>query len=177
MDGIRERKNYVLLIIFSLFLALGCSARKTVFHKPLQNTSTQYVVIEIPNFAHSEENWVPYDSVSVIPDMVAERLRIDGNFNEIKRNGEASAENALLLMGKVINYDPGCKFCEWFFGFNDHGKSSVAVRVEFIDKMSGEVIVDVEIEGKAKKPGTGRSRYIRIVDELVSIVKSVNQKG
>ncbi|MCH8029897.1 MAG: DUF4410 domain-containing protein [Candidatus Dadabacteria bacterium] len=120
---------------------------------------------------------MPYDSVSVIPDMVAERLRIDGNFNEIRRNGEASAENALLLMGKVINYDPGCKFCEWFFGFNDHGKSSVAVRVEFIDKMSGEIIVDVEIEGKAKKPGTGRSRYIRIVDELVSIVKSVNQKG
>lgn len=177
MDSIRERKYYVLLIIFSLFLVLGCSARKTVFHKPLQNTSTHYVVIEIPNFAHSDSNWVPYDSVSIIPDMVAEQLRRDDFFSQIKRSDGTSVDNALLLAGKVINYDPGCKYCEWFFGFNDNGKSSVAVRVEFIDRASGEIIADVEIEGKAKSPGTGRSRYVRIVDELVSIVKSVNRRG
>ena len=53
---------------------------------------------------------------------------------------------------------------------NDKGKSSVTVRINLIDKNTGEMIADQSIEGRAKPPGYGESRYIRVRDEIVSLV-------
>lgn len=171
--------SYFILILSTLFI-VGCSAKKTVYLKGLPEQTQRYEVVELPDFSLGDENWVPLDSASIIPTMVAEKLMVKGSFAEVRRpksSGEALGDGTLLLKGTVLNYDAGCKFCEWFLGFNDHGKSSIVVRVEFVDSGSGDVIADVEILGKAKKPGTGRSRYARIVDEIVSIIEKVNSSG
>jgi hypothetical protein len=81
-----------------------------------------------------------------------------------------------LVEGSVTCYNPGCKLCEWYIRINDKGKSSVSVRVKLVDKATGDIIVDAGIEGRAKKPGYGNSRYIRITDEIVRLIEDVNNK-
>ncbi len=172
-------RNYIYsgLILFFIVL-LGCSATKVLFYKPPDNKIAKYQVIEIPNFNKTDKEWVPYDSGSQIPDMVAERLRADSHFNEIRRSGSnvASEEKVLLVEGTVTGYNPGCKLCEWYIRINDKGKSSVSVRVKLVDKATGDIIADASIEGRAKKPGYGKSRYIRIADEIVRLIEDVNNQ-
>ena len=42
------------------------------------------------------------------------------------------------------------------------------------DETTGEILADVGIDGRAKPPGTGRSKYIRVVDEIVKVIDAVN---
>lgn len=166
--------GYSKLSLILCFLALlGCSVTKTVFYKSLDKKFAKYQISEIPDFNKTDREWVPYDSGSQIPNMVAERLRADSNFNEIRRSGSnvASEERVLLVEGTVTGYNPDCKLCEWYIRINDKGKSSVSVRVKLVDKVTGDIIADASIEGRAKKPGYGESRYIRISDEIVKLIQ------
>lgn len=174
-----KARNYIQLGLILFFIVLpGCSATKTVFYKPPVNKIGKYQIIEIPDFNKTDKEWVPYDSGSQIPDMVAERLRAGSHFSEIRRSGSsvASEEKVLLVEGTVTGYNPGCKLCEWYIRINDKGKSSVSVRVQLVDKATGDVIADASIEGRAKKPGYGESRYIRITDEIVKLIQNVNNQ-
>jgi hypothetical protein len=175
--AINKVRIYTLFgLILAFFVLSGCSPTKTVFYKPLENKTAKYQVIEIPDFNKTDKEWVPYDSGLQIPDMVAEKLREDGQFNEIRRSDSniTSEGKVLLVEGVVTGYNPGCKLCEWYIRVNDKGKSSVTVRVKLIDKTTGDIITDASIEGRAKKPGYGDSRYIRIRDEIVKLIEEAN---
>jgi hypothetical protein len=174
----RERNYISLILLFSLFVLIGCVARKTVFNKMPDDEFGGYQVIQIPNFGKTDKEWVPYDSNSQIPNMVADRLRKTNGFREINRSesNSLSSGKVLLVEGVVTGYNRGCKLCEKFMGFNDNGKSSVSVRVKLIDKTTGDIITDAEIVGLAKNPGFGESRYIRIVDEIVNIIEDVSRE-
>lgn len=173
-------RNYIcLLLLFSLFVLLGCFPTSTVFHKQPGDKVEEYQVVQIPDFDKTDTEWVPYDSASQIPDMLAEQLRKTNEFHEISRSklDFTSDRKALLVEGVVTGYSRGCKFCEWFFfGINDKGKSSVSVRVKLIDTATGDVLTDAEIQGRAKDPGYGKSRYVRIVDEILDLIHSVNRQ-
>jgi curli biogenesis system outer membrane secretion channel CsgG len=110
--------------------------------------------------------------------MLAERLRKTNEFSEISRSESdlAPDKKVLLVEGVITGYNRGCKFCEWFFfGINDKGKSSVSVRVKLVDATTGNVLTDADIQGRAKEPGYGSSRYDRIVDEIVDLIHNVNR--
>lgn len=105
--------------------------------------------------------------------MVAKSLQSDKLFSEIIRTPYVSPikrDHTLLVKGVVTDYDRGCKFCEWLIRVNDKGKSSVTVRVQLIDKETGNIIADESIKGRAKTPGYGKSRYFRIRDKIVSMI-------
>jgi len=109
--------------------------------------------------------------------MVAESLESENLFSEIIRTPYVSPierDNTILVKGIVTNYDRGCKFCEWYIRVNDKGKSSITVRIQLIDKKTGEIIADESIEGRAKKPGYGESRYFRVRDKIVSMIKQAS---
>jgi hypothetical protein len=146
----------------------------------LRRAAEPYQAIELPDFDRTKDAWVPYDSATIIPDMVAEELKAKGVFTQIERSKgvtESHPAGTLIVEGTVTGYNPGCKFCEWLIRVNDKGKSSIAVRVKFIDGASGDVLADVEINGRATRTGTGRDRYIRVVNEIVSLVEKMNHKG
>jgi hypothetical protein len=108
--------------------------------------------------------------------MVAESLKSDNLFSQIIRTPYVSPverDHTILVKGIVTNYDRGCKFCEWLIRLNDKGKSSISVRIQLIDKKTGEIIADQSIEGRAKQPGYGNSRYLRVRDKIVSMIKQV----
>lgn len=171
-----ERNRICLILSLFVFTLLGCVATRTDFYKLPVDGFAGYSIIEIPDFAKTDAEWVPYDSNLQIPDMIAEKLRTTDYFDEIVRAQSVSTPEgkALLVEGTVTGYDRGCKYCEWYAGFYDNGKSSVSVRVKLIDKSTGAILSDAEIFGRAKKPGFGESRYIRVVDEIVSIIEDVN---
>jgi hypothetical protein len=134
-------------------------------------------VIEIPNFTKTDSEWVPYDSYTQIPDMLAEKLRTTNEFREIRRSeyNTPTQERVLLVKGTVTGYTRGCKYCEWLIRVNDKGKGSLSVWVRLIDKTTGDALTDAGIEGRAVKPGYGKSRYVRIVDEIGHLIENVNK--
>ena len=135
-------------------------------------------MVVIPDFRKTDLEWVPYDSGTEIADMVAEELRKDNEFEVISRSpldNQELDQRVLLVRGTVSGYVRGCKYCEFIFrGIKDKGKMSVQVWVTLIDSTTGEILADVGIDGRATGPGTGRTKYTRVVDEIVKVVETVN---
>ncbi len=172
--------NFLFFLLPSIFLLLtfvGCGASRTIMNKKPERNSYNFQVVEIPDFDKTAEEWVPYDSYSEIPDMVAEELRKNNHFRMILRNesDDSPGDRILLVKGAVTGYDRGCKYCEWYsFGINDKGKGVVYVGIQLIDKSTGSIIADASVSGRAKDPGFGRSKYIRVKDEIVNLIQHIN---
>lgn len=166
-------------VILSFLILIGCFSPTNVnVYQAPKSPYESYEVILIPDFRKTDLEWVPYDSGVVIADMVAEELRTKNNIEVVSRSStyeNTGNQRVLLVRGVVSGYVRGCKYCEYAFrGIQDKGKMSVQVWVTLIDVTTGEVLADVGIDGRAKSPGTGRSKYTRVVDEIVDVVEVVN---
>jgi len=165
-------------VILSFLILIGCTPTNVNVYKAPQSPYESYEVILIPDFRKTDLEWVPYDSGVEIADMVAEELRTKNNIEVVNRSSTYDSndqQRVLLVRGTVSGYVRGCKYCEYAFrGIKDKGKMSVQVWVTLIDGTTGEVLADVGIDGRAKSPGTGRSKYTRVVDEIVNVVEVVN---
>jgi len=165
-------------VILSFLILIGCTPTTVNVYKAPESTYESYEVILIPDFRKTDLEWVPYDSGVEIADMVAEELRTKNNIDVVSRSSTYDSngqQKVLLVRGTVSGYVRGCKYCEYIFrGIKDKGKMSVQVWVTLIDGTTGDVLADVGIDGRAKEPGTGRSKYVRVVDEIVDIIEVVN---
>ena len=165
-------------VILSFLILIGCTPTNVNVYQAPKSAHDNYEVILIPDFRKSDLEWVPYDSGVEIADMVAEELRATNNVDVVSRSSTYETngqQKVMLVRGVVSGYVRGCKYCEYAFrGIKDKGKGSVQVWVTLIDDTTGEVLAEVGIDGRAKGPGTGRSKYTRVVDEIVSIVEVVN---
>lgn len=166
-------------VILSFLIFIGCHAPTNVnVYKAPKSTYESYEVILVPDFRKTDLEWVPYDSGVVIADMVAEELRAENNVEVVSRSStyeKVGDERVLIVKGVVSGYVRGCKYCEYAFrGFQDKGKMSVQVWVTLVDGTTGEILADVGVDGRAKSPGTGRSKYTRVVDQIVNVVEAVN---
>lgn len=171
--------KYTKYIIFSILLVLisACTPLSKQVYKAPSPESVNYDVVQIPNFRTNDAAWVPYDSNSVIADMIYEELLKSDKFELVERSSQSvrHGEKVLLVNGVVTDYDRGCKFCEWFFfGINDKGKSTISVWVELVDKSSGKVLTDFSLHGRAEDPGHGRSRYTRVVREISRVINEIS---
>lgn len=165
-------------VILSLLILIGCTPTNVNVHKAPKSTYESYEVILIPDFRKTDLEWVPYDSGVEIADMVAEELRTKDNVEVVSRSAsydKVGDERVLIVRGVVTGYVRGCKYCEYAFrGIKDKGKMSVQVWVTLIDGTTGDILADVGIDGRAKSPGTGRSKYTRVVEQIVNVVEVVN---
>ncbi len=171
--------NWIHISVILIFLVfLGCTPTNVNVYQAPEVRAESYQVVVIPDFRKTDLEWVPYDSGSEIASMVAEELRKDNQFKVISRGALDSAEldeRVLIVRGTVSGYVRGCKYCEYAFrGIKDKGKMSVQVWVTLIDSTTGEILADVGIDGRAKEPGHGRSKYTRVVDEIVKVIEIVN---
>lgn len=162
-------------VILSFLILIGCTPTTVNVYKAPESTYESYEVILMPDFRKTDLEWVPYDSGVEIADMVAEELRTKNNIDVVSRSStydNVGQQRVLLVRGAVSGYVTGCRYCEYIFrGIKDKGKMSVQVWVTLIDGTTGEILADVGIDGRAKGPGTGRSKYVRVVDEIVNLVE------
>lgn len=165
-------------VILSFLILIGCTPTTVNVYKAPESTYESYEVILMPDFRKTDLEWVPYDSGVEIADMVAEELRTKNNIDVVSRSStydNVGQQRVLLVRGAVSGYVTGCRYCEYIFrGIKDKGKMSVQVWVTLIDGTTGEILADVGIDGRAKGPGTGRSKYVRVVDEIVNLVEVGN---
>jgi len=165
-------------VILSFLILIGCTPTTVNVYKAPESTYESYEVILIPDLRKTDLEWVPYDSGVEIADMVAEELRTKNNIDVVSRSStydNVGQQRVLLVRGAVSGYVTGCRYCEYIFrGIKDKGKMSVQVWVTLIDGTTGEILADVGIDGRAKGPGTGRSKYVRVVDEIVNLVEVGN---
>lgn len=171
--------KYTNYLTFSILLALisACAPLSKQVYKSPSPETLEYDVVQIPDFRTNDAIWVPYDSNTVIADMIYEELLRSDKFDLVERSSQSvrHGEKVLLVKGVVTDYDRGCKFCEWFFlGINDKGKSTISVWVELVDKSSGTVLTDFSLHGRAEDPGHGRSRYARVVREISRIINDIS---
>lgn len=166
-------------VILSFLVLIGCFSPTNVnVYQAPKSTYESYEVILIPDFRKTDLEWVPYDSGVEIADMVAEELRAQNNVEVVSRSStydRVGDERVLIVRGVVSGYVRGCKYCEYIFrGIKDKGKMSVQVWVTLIDGTTGEILADVGVDGRATGTGTGRSKYTRVVDEIVNVIEEVN---
>lgn len=169
---------FLVTTAFILTFAACTPLSKTVYKETGHNTE-RYSVVQIPDFKKLDDNWVPYDSATLIPDMLYDRLLTSGNYELVERTSDPvdTEERVLLVNGYVTFFQSGCKFCEWFFlGINDKGKGTTSVWVRLEDKSTGEVISEMSLHGRAEDPGHGQSRYTRIVDGIYSTIENVSER-
>lgn len=166
-----------LLILISFIFLFGCGSQFTTVYKQPVNTGKNYQIVQIPDFKKTEAEFVPLDSVTLIPDMLSEKLLRSGRFKVIDRSSDPvdPDQNVLIVKGVVTGFIKGCKYCEMIFmGIDDRGKGRTSVWVQLIDGNTGELITDFGVQGTAKKPGYGKSRYIRIVDIIAEKIDKIN---
>lgn len=166
-------------VILSFLILAGCFSPTNVnVYQAPESTYESYEVILIPDFRKTDLEWVPYDSGVEIADMVAEELRTKNNTEVVSRSSTYETngqQRVLVVRGVVSGYVRGCKYCEYIFrGIKDKGKMSVQVWVTLIDGTTGDILADVGIDGRATGSGTGRSKYTRVVDEIVKVIEVVN---
>lgn len=167
-----------IIITFLIFALSSCTPLSKHVYKPPTTTGTDFEVVQIPDFRKNDSIWVPYDSTTLIPDMIYERLLESDKFTLVERSSQPVRHNERVLevRGVVTDYHRGCKFCEWFyFGINDKGKSTISVWVELVDRSTGEIVTDFSLHGRAEDPGHGRSRYTRVVNEISSVIENLSR--
>ncbi len=156
----------------------SCNPLYITKYKHPENSVQKYKFIEIPDFSKLEGEWVPYESNITIPDMIANILIEQKNFEIVDRTTKAITnenERVLVVRGVVTKFDRGCKFCEILhFGIYDSGLGSIYVWIQLVDKKTDVVISEFSLRGRAKKPGHGKSRYIRVVDKTVEFINEIN---
>ena len=169
-------KNNLIIILVSILLSSCGSQFVTVYKQPAP-MDRNYEIIQIKDFTKTDKEFVPLDSVTLIPEMLAEKLLGTGKFTLIDRsNAPLDVDTDYLVVnGVVTGFIKGCKYCEMIFmGIDDRGKGRTSVWVQLIDGQSGELITDFGVQGTAKKPGHGESRYIRIVDIIEEKIRELN---
>ena len=172
-------KNNLFISLVVLIIGLSsCTPLYQTVYKTPENQTQNYKYIVIQDFSKLEGEWVPYDSNTTIPDMIANKLLEQDNFKIVDRTENAITdenERVLLVRGTVTKFENGCKFCEWLhMGVNDSGLGSISIWVQLVDKQSDTVISEFSLRGRAKKPGHGKYRYIRVVDQTVKFINEIN---
>ena len=138
----RSRAGVVALV---LLLTLGINAQK-----PKSENQNKYKDIEVVKFDVKQGVEFPEEHLTGLMDEIVKELQELKKFNQVFRAGESqTASNAptLRLEGTVIEYKKGSQAKRYLVGFGA-GKTKVVAHVKFIDKASGNVVLEKDVDGK-----------------------------
>jgi hypothetical protein len=152
----------------------ACAIGYTRITKAPEGPFRSYKNLEIPDLAGSDQ--IPAEVKNLIPDMVAEELTKENLFANVNRGNGAKEEPAILLNGRVVQYNPGNRAMRYLTGpLWGVGKGSIIVNVKFVEKGSGKELADSNFEGELKGGIFGggiNETYSKIAEEIVHFIKS-----
>ena len=97
------RKLFIIIFLLFNSVLISCSPIKIISYKNIdKNLTYSYKIIELPNFDKTDENWVPYDSNTIIPDMVAKSLKSQYKDLEVIRTSSEFSRPRTQSSGKNI---------------------------------------------------------------------------
>jgi hypothetical protein len=110
----------------------------------------QYQNIEVAKFDVKEGIDFPADNMNIMMDEIVSELQGLKKFKQVSRTGETLADPAastLQLVGTVTKYQAGSRAKRYLIGFGA-GKTKVVAHVKFIDKATGNVLLERDVDGK-----------------------------
>jgi hypothetical protein len=133
------------VVALVLLLASGVGAQK-----PNSENKNKYKDIEIMKFDVKQGVEFPEEHLGGMMDEIVKELQELKKFNQVFRATESQTDSSaptLRLEGTVIEYKKGSQAKRYLVGFGA-GKTKVVAHVKFIDKATGNVVFEKDVDGK-----------------------------
>jgi hypothetical protein len=140
------------------------------------SVKNQYQNIEVASFDIKEDVKFPPDSLSAMMDEVVKELQNLKRFKQVLRPGETALDSVaptVQLQGTVTKYQAGSRAKRYFIGFGA-GKTKIVAHVKFIDKATGNVLFEKDVDGKViigLFGGDSKSSFRDVGKEVAEVAK------
>lgn len=134
------------LAALALLLMLGFSASG---QKPNSENKDKYKDIEVVQFDIQDGVKFPPEQMNGMMAEIVQELQSIKKFRQVSRAGEApeSHDPTIKLVGTVTKYQAGSQAKRYLVGFGA-GKTKVVAHVKFVDKSSGIILFEKDVDGK-----------------------------
>ncbi len=117
---------------------------------PAAAQKNQYQNIEVAKFDIKEGIDFPAENMTSMMDDIVKELQGIKKFKQVSAPGETVADSSaptLQLVGTVTKYKAGSRAKRYLIGFGA-GQTKVVAHVKFIDKATGNVVFERDVDGK-----------------------------
>ncbi len=139
-----------LLLAVALALAPPTAAAKDQY-------KNKYKTIEVTRFDIQEGVEFSADWLITLTEELVMQLQNTKKFKEVLRQGETPAAPdlpSLQLTGTVTEYQKGSRAKRYLIGFGA-GKTKVVAHVKWLDRATGQVLFEDDVDGKVVMGGLG----------------------
>jgi hypothetical protein len=138
------RKVLMFLLSLTLFTTVSANAQKK------DELKNQYKDVEVVKFEVQDGVKFPPEHMEGMMVEIAKELENLHKFRQVFSEGQtqtATGDPTIRLVGTVTKYEPGSQAKRYLIGFGA-GKTKVVAHVKFIDKASGNVLFEKDVDGK-----------------------------
>jgi hypothetical protein len=158
----------ILLSVIAALLLTSAGAAQNV-------EKNKYQQIEVMRFEVKEGVKFPSDYLATMTEELVTQLQEVKQFKQVLREGEAAAEAqapALRLVGTVTAFQAGNRALRYMIGFGA-GKTKIVAHVKFVDRETGAVLFEKDVDGKVILGGAIKSESIGATRGLAKEVAKV----
>ena len=122
-----------------------------------KKNKNKYQNIEVVRFDIKEGVNFPVDYLHTMTEELVSQLQQTGKFGQVLREGETPEKAdvpTIRLVGTVTEFQPGSVAKRVLVGFGS-GKTKVVAHVKFLDKATGEVLFEDDVDGKVWRGAVG----------------------
>jgi len=132
------------ILAFVLLTSVSASGQR-----PNSEKKNKYKDVEVAQFDIQEGVKFPPEHMSGMMGEIVQELQNLKKFRQVARAGEGvvSSEPTIRLEGTVTKYQAGSQAKRYLIGFGA-GKTKVVAHVKFIDKATGNVLFEKDVDGK-----------------------------
>lgn len=138
------------VLSFAFLVALFIASPVAAQDKKATIQKNKYQQIEVTRFEVKSGIVFPAEyQVSMTEDLVAQ-LQETKKFKQVLRLGEASSDAnapAIKLVGQITEYKAGNRAMRYMIGFGA-GKTKVVAHIKFVDRATGDVLFEKDVDGK-----------------------------
>ena len=171
---VRDKVNIVCIIV-ALCIFSGCASHRYVVTMPLKTQLRNYSILEVKDFESyitgSEAEAVAKEIPDILLDAIAKHNELHPDrrlFSEATRSTSKS-EGVLVVKGTLLSYEKGSRAKRYFIGFGA-GKAFSTVKCAFIDKSTGEQVLEATFDGELSLGvfgGEAKRAYEGVVKAIV----------
>jgi hypothetical protein len=148
--GVSQRAKRITLKLILALTALGCVDCVTAGgQQQTRNLKNRYENIEVTGFDVKQGIDFPNDYMQRMMAGVVKDLRATKKFNRVFAEGETGQDGSsstIQLVGTVTKYKRGNR-AKRFIALGLAGETKVVAHVKFIDKATGELLVEGDVDG------------------------------
>lgn len=163
------------ILLFAFFTAMLTALPAAAQDKKEPIEKNKYQQIEVTRFEVKEGIDFPADYlVSMTEDLVTQ-LQETKNFKQVLREGKSLSDAnapAIKLVGKITEYKAGNRAVRYMIGFGA-GKTKIVAHVKFIDRATGDVLFEKDVDGKVILGGLVKGESISATRGLAKEVAKV----